>query len=74
MRWGAAAPCCFLVQLSAGLLAGITQGVMVLDTAMNDPWKPQEIWVPIVYFIVLRPVLWYVAGRREADDHVECDA
>lgn len=47
------------IKTGASLLVSLKQAIVLLDHAITDPWRPEEIWVPIVYFICLRPLLWY---------------
>lgn len=48
----------FMLKVSAQSIVLLKECIARVDRMINDPWKPEEVWVPVVYFICLRPILW----------------
>eukprot|EP00241_Pyramimonas_parkeae_P006793 CAMPEP_0114247094 /NCGR_PEP_ID=MMETSP0058-20121206/12836_1 /TAXON_ID=36894 /ORGANISM="Pyramimonas parkeae, CCMP726" /LENGTH=332 /DNA_ID=CAMNT_0001360371 /DNA_START=277 /DNA_END=1275 /DNA_ORIENTATION=- len=48
-----------LIKMSADVIVVMKNGLHLLDQMINTPWRPGDVWVPILYFFCLKPVLWY---------------
>eukprot|EP00241_Pyramimonas_parkeae_P005216 CAMPEP_0114257692 /NCGR_PEP_ID=MMETSP0058-20121206/18877_1 /TAXON_ID=36894 /ORGANISM="Pyramimonas parkeae, CCMP726" /LENGTH=362 /DNA_ID=CAMNT_0001372453 /DNA_START=229 /DNA_END=1317 /DNA_ORIENTATION=+ len=67
----------FMLKVSAQSIVLLKECIARVDRMINDPWKPEEVWVPVVYFICLRPILWnmflavqFLRGNKEKTDAV----
>jgi len=47
-----------LMTVGTHLFGVMRQVVQAVDKVINDPWRPEEVWVLMLYFACLRPLLY----------------